>query len=178
VSSEPCETSHEDHLRSSAGVGGLGFAVVTLSDTRTEPTDRSGQWICQALAGGGHDVVRYKIVREDATLIRSEFEAVLADETVHIVVSNGGTGISLRDSAYEVLNALLEKRLDGFGEIFRMLSFQQIGSSAMLSRAVAGIAQGKIVFALPGSTAAVRLGVEQLILPQAAHLYQELHKQS
>ena len=122
--------------------------------------------------------MRYAIVSDDPERIRSELDSALADPAVDFIITNGGTGISRRDSVYEVIDALLDKRLDGFGELFRMLSYQEIGSAAMMTRALGGIAHGKVVFALPGSTAAVRLGIEQLILPQAAHLYQELHKQS
>ena len=101
---------------------------------------------------------------------------MLDNPDVAVIVTNGGTGIALRDSAYEVIASTLDKRLDGFGELFRMISYKEIGAAAMLSRALGGIARGKVIFSLPGSTNAVRLAMEKLILPQAAHLYQELHK--
>ena len=103
-------------------------------------------------------------------------QAALADPEVAVIVTNGGTGISQRDNAYETVVAILDKPLDGFGEIFRMLSYQEIGAAAMLSRAVGGIARGKVVFSLPGSTKSVRLGMEKLIVPQVGHLYFELQK--
>ncbi len=124
----------------------------------------------------GHKVIRYAIVKDDPNEIRGEILAAIADRDVAVVVTNGGTGIALRDNAYETVVALLDKRLDGFGELFRVLSYQEIGAAAMLSRAVGGIAQGRVVFALPGSTKAVRLGMEKLIMPQAGHLYFELQK--
>jgi molybdenum cofactor biosynthesis protein B len=173
---EAAVSSHADHERAAANVRALGFAVITLSDTRTEETDASGRLIRDSVGAACHRVARYAIVKDDPDAIRAELLAALDDPEVAIVVTNGGTGIALRDSAYETISALLDKRLDGFGELFRMLSYQQIGAAAMLSRAVAGIARGKVVFSLPGSTKAVQLGLEKLILPQAAHLYYELHK--
>jgi molybdenum cofactor biosynthesis protein B len=171
------ESSHRDHERAAAGIAQLGFAVITLSDTRTEDTDESGRAIREGIAEAGHHVARYEIVPDDPARIAKALDAALDDSSVDVVVSNGGTGISLRDSACEVVSARLEKRLDGFGELFRSLSYAEIGAAAMLSRAVGGIAQGKPVFALPGSTKAVRLGMTKLILPQAGHLHSELHKQ-
>ena len=168
--------SHEQHAAQGAGYGALGFCVLTMSDSRTEETDTSGQSIRQAAAALGHRIVRYAIVPDDPGQIRAQLQSALCDSDVDVVVTNGGTGISLRDNAYDTVVSLLDKRLDGFGELFRMLSYQEIGAAAMLSRAVAGIAQGKVLFSLPGSTKAVRLGMEKLILPQAGHLIFELRK--
>ncbi len=173
---EPPQPSFEQHQAAGAKQGPLGFAVLTMSDSRTPETDTSGQFIRDAVAAANHKVVRYALVKDDPPQIRSELQAALADREVAVIVTNGGTGISLRDNAYETIVALLDKRLDGFGELFRMLSYEEIGAAAMLSRAVGGIAAGKVVFSLPGSTKAVRLGIEKLILPQAGHLYFELHK--
>ena len=171
------ESSHRDHEQAASDVDDLGFAVITLSDTRNEQTDKSGQFICESIRTAGHRVARYAIVKDDIELIRNELAGVLDDPDVAIVVTNGGTGISLRDSAFETITSALEKRLDGFGELFRMLSFEEIGAAAMLSRAVGGIARGKVVFSIPGSTKACRLGMEKLILPQVAHLTFELRKE-
>ncbi len=168
--------SFEQHQASGAKYGALGFAVLTLSDSRTRETDTSGQLIREAVALAGHKVVRYALVKDDPQQIRDEMQAALAARDVAVIVTNGGTGISARDNAYETVVGMLDKRLDGFGELFRMLSYQEIGPAAMLSRAVGGIASGRVVFCLPGSTKAVRLGMEQLILPQAGHLYFELQK--
>lgn len=170
--------SYQQHQTSGAKYGPLGFAILTMSDSRTAETDSSGQFIREAVTAAGHRVVRYAIVKDDPVQIKPELLAALADPQVAVVVTNGGTGVSLRDNAYETIVSLLDKRLDGFGELFRMLSYAEIGAAAMLSRAVGGIAQGKAVFSLPGSTKAVKLGMEKLILPQAGHLYFELQKQA
>lgn len=168
--------SFQQHQASGAKYGPLGFAVLTMSDSRTVETDTSGQFIRDAAAAAGHRIVRYAIVKDDPAQIKPELQAALADPEVAVIVTNGGTGVSLRDNAYETIVSLLDKRLDGFGELFRMLSYAEIGAAAMLSRAVGGIAQGKVVFSLPGSTKAVKLGMDKLILPQAGHLYFELQK--
>lgn len=168
--------SFQLHQASGAKKGPLGFAVVTLSDTRTEETDTSGQFIRDAITAAGHFVANYAIVKDDPSSIQPVLQAALANDKVAIIVTNGGTGIAMRDNAYETVVALLDKKLDGFGEIFRMLSYQEIGAAAMMSRAVAGIASGKVVFSLPGSTKAVRLGMEKLVLPQAGHVWYELRK--
>lgn len=172
----PVESSFADHEREAQGVTGLGFAIITLSDTRTPETDKSGRLIRESAEAAGHRISRYAIVTDDVERIRDELIGAIEDSSVDIIVSNGGTGISLRDSAFEVISSTLDKRLDGFGELFRMLSYDEIGAAAMLSRAIGGIANGKVVFALPGSTNAVRLGLEKLILPQVAHLHKELNK--
>ncbi|MGQ0635720.1 MAG: MogA/MoaB family molybdenum cofactor biosynthesis protein [Planctomycetaceae bacterium] len=175
---ESTTPSFRQHESAGSKYGPLGFAVITMSDSRTPETDTSGQFIKEAVAAAGHRVARYALVKDDPQQIRNELDGALADPAVAVVVTNGGTGISLRDNAYEALCARLDKRLDGFGELFRMLSFEEIGAAAMLSRALGGIAAGKALFALPGSTKAVRLGMEKLILPQAGHLVFELQKQA
>jgi molybdenum cofactor biosynthesis protein B len=175
---DPPQASFEEHQAAGSKYGPLGFAVLTMSDSRTPETDTSGQFIREAVAAAGQKVVRHALVKDDSNAIRHELQAALADPAVAVIVTNGGTGISQRDNAYETVVSILDKRLDGFGEIFRMLSYQEIGAAAMLSRAVGGIARGKVVFSLPGSTKAVRLGMEKLILPQAGHLYFELQKQA
>jgi molybdenum cofactor biosynthesis protein B len=168
--------SFEEHQAAGAGYGALGFAVLTMSDSRTAETDTSGQFLREAVAAAGHRVARYALVKDDPDEIRPALQAALADPDVAVIVTNGGTGISHRDNAYDVVMSMLDKKLDGFGELFRMLSYAEVGAAAMLSRAVGGIAQGRVVFSLPGSTKAVRLGMEKLILPQAGHLYFELQK--
>lgn len=175
MSNQPAE-SYQQHQASGAKQGALGFAVVTLSDTRTEETDTSGAFIREAVTAAGHRVARYAIVKDEPALIRPILQAAIDDPQVAIIVTNGGTGIALRDTAYETITGFLDKTLDGFGEIFRMLSYQEIGAAAMMSRAVAGIASGKVVFSLPGSTKAVKLAMEKLVLPQAGHVWYELHK--
>ena len=150
--------------------------VLTVSDTRTEETDASGRAIAELLTAAGHAIAGHAIVRDDPALVRSSVERQLASPDVQAIITTGGTGISSRDSTFEAVDALLEKRLDGFGELFRMLSFEQIGSAAMMSRATAGLAAGKIVVSLPGSEAAVRLALERLLLPELGHLVQQAQK--
>jgi molybdenum cofactor biosynthesis protein B len=147
--------------------------VLTVSDTRTEDSDTSGRAIADLLVAAGHAVTARAIVRDDPVLVRSTVERQLAMLDVQVIITTGGTGISSRDSTFEAVNALFEKRLDGFGELFRMLSFEQIGSAAMMSRASAGLAAGKIVVSLPGSEGAVRLAMERLLLPELGHLVQQ-----
>ena len=149
--------------------------MVTASDSRGEAEDTSGAYLKTALAAAGHVLAGYRIVRDEPDLVRSALDAAAAAGAEAIIV-NGGTGISGRDRTYEAVAGLLEKRLDGFGELFRMLSFQEIGSAAMLSRAVAGAWQGRAVFSVPGSTAAVRLAWERLIGPELGHVAFELAK--
>jgi molybdopterin adenylyltransferase len=160
--------SADDHKKHAPRVSRVW--VVTVSDSRTEANDTSGQLAQKLLRDAGHVVAGYRILRDEpaevAALVREIAERGEAD----VVVTSGGTGISRRDSTYEAVASLLEKRLDGFGELFRMLSYQEIGSAAMLSRAVAGLYRGVVVFATPGSTAAVRLALEKLILPELGHL--------
>ena len=147
--------------------------VITVSDTRTEETDTSGKAAKELIAFAGHEVSGYRVLKDEpaevAALIRQIVETGEQREADAIVLS-GGTGISSRDSTYEAVASLLDKQLDGFGELFRMLSFQEIGAAAMLSRAVGGIYRGVVVFATPGSTPAVRLALERLILPELGHL--------
>jgi molybdenum cofactor biosynthesis protein B len=150
--------------------------ILTVSDTRTEATDSSGRAIAELLTSAGHQLAGQTIVPDDPALVRGTIERQLANADVQVVITTGGTGISSRDTTYEVVTALLEKRLDGFGELFRMLSFEQIGAAAMLSRATAGLAAGRIVVALPGSEAAVRLAMEKLLLPELGHMVQQAGK--
>jgi molybdenum cofactor biosynthesis protein B len=152
-------------------------AVLTVSDTRREETDRSGTLIRHRLDEGGHQVVAYRIVRDEPDQIRALIEEWAADPGIQAIVSNGGTGIAARDTTYDVVAGLLEKRLDGFGELFRMLSYAEVGAAAMLSRAVAGVFQGTVVFILPGSSNAVGLALDRLILPELAHVVYEMTKQ-
>ena len=147
--------------------------VVTVSDTRTEATDTGGRAIVDLLTAAGHTVAAKVIVKDDPEMVRDMMALHLAQPHVQAIITTGGTGISSRDSTYEAISGLLDKRLDGFGELFRMISYQQIGASAMLSRACAGIAGGRIVVALPGSEAAVRLALETLIIPELGHLVRE-----
>jgi molybdenum cofactor biosynthesis protein B len=150
--------------------------VLTISDTRTEATDTGGRAIADLLAAAGHTVTGRAIVKDDAAIVRRAIEAQLERSDAQAIITTGGTGISARDNAFEVVDALLEKRLDGFGELFRVLSYADIGSAAMMSRATAGLSRGKIVVSLPGSEGAVRLALEKLLLPELGHLVQQASK--
>ncbi len=154
--------------------------ILTVSDTRTEATDEGGRLIRELVSGheSGHEVTGYALVKDEPAEVKERIRSVAAQATADVLISTGGTGISLRDTTYEAVNELLGKRLDGFGELFRMLSFHEIGAAAMLSRAVAGLVKESslVVFALPGSPAAVRLAMEKLILPELSHLKFEARK--
>ena len=147
--------------------------VMTISDTRTEDSDTSGRTIVELLEAAGHTVAGRTIVKDDAELVRGTIERQLANPQVEVIITTGGTGITSRDSTYEAVSSVLQKKLDGFGELFRMLSYEQIGSAAIMSRAVAGLAAGHIVVSLPGSEAAVRLAMERLLIPELGHLVRE-----
>ena len=155
---------------------GLRVFVLTVSDTRTDATDTSGQAIVQLLLAAGHQVAGKAIEPDDpvrvAELVRQQ--AAIAD--VDAVITTGGTGLSSRDSTFEAVDALLHKRLPGFGELFRMLSYHDIGAAAMMSRACAGTIGGVIVISLPGSEKAVRLAMTKLVIPELGHLVQQARK--
>jgi molybdenum cofactor biosynthesis protein B len=150
--------------------------VLTVSDTRTEATDSSGRAIADLLESAGHRIVGRSIVKDDPSLVRRTVERAIATDGTDVVITTGGTGISSRDTTFEAIDGLLEKRLDGFGELFRMLSYEEIGAAAMLSRATAGLARGRIIVLLPGSEAAVRLAMERLLIPELGHLVQQANK--
>jgi molybdenum cofactor biosynthesis protein B len=154
----------------------LNVAVLTISDTRTPETDAGGSAIVELMQGAGHNVSRREIVRDDAPRVEVVLQELLAEAGVDAVITTGGTGISARDTTYEVANRLIDKKLDGFGELFRMLSYEEIGAAAMLSRAVAGAAGLKFLACLPGSTNAVRLAMERLLVPEMPHVVFELRK--
>jgi molybdenum cofactor biosynthesis protein B len=151
--------------------------VITVSDTRDETTDTSGQTIKSLLTGAGHTASGYRIVKDEPQQIRTLLSEVLARSDVEAVIVNGGTGIAPRDGTYEVVSRLLDKTLDGFGEIFRFLSYQDIGSAAIMSRATAGAARGKVLISLPGSKGAVGLAMEKLVLPEISHMVSQLQGQ-
>jgi molybdenum cofactor biosynthesis protein B len=161
----------QDHKREAhASKRSVRCAVVTISDTRTLENDTGGALLMAELGRGGHEVVDRRILRDEPAAVRAHLAALAERGDVEVVITTGGTGITDRDSTYEAIAGLLEKRLDGFGELFRMLSFHEIGAAAMLSRAVAGTYRRMIVAALPGSPDAVRLALEKLLLPELAHM--------
>jgi molybdopterin adenylyltransferase len=147
----------------------LKIAVLTASDTRTPETDESGRLIKEMLENAGHAVTHYQVLPDSPELIRQAARETLA--AVDGLIFTGGTGIAARDSTIEALKPMLSKELEGFGELFRMLSYQEIGSAAIMSRAFAGISNGKIIVALPGSPAGCRLAMEKLLLPELGHIH-------
>lgn len=165
------QSPHSDHkpIR-------VGCAVVTVSDTRSLETDHSGHLLKQLLQDSGHLVKVYVIVKDEPTKIREQLRQFAQDPDLDTLILSGGTGISPRDTTYDAVEALLEKKLPGFGELFRFFSYQEVGSRAIASRAVAGVYGDKLVFSLPGSSNAVRLATEKLILPELAHLVLQLRK--
>ena len=154
----------------------IRVAVLTVSDTRTPETDTGGNVIVELMQGAGHEISHREIVKDDAPRIEVVLQELLADAGVDAVITTGGTGISARDTTYEVVSRRIDKKLDGFGELFRVLSYEEIGAAAMLSRAVAGASGSKFLACLPGSSNAVRLAVENLLVPEISHLVFELRK--
>ncbi len=147
-------------------------AVLTISDTRTPETDRSGQLIHERLATAGHRVGVYHILKDEPDLIRQTLAQL--PTSIEVILLNGGTGIAPRDTTYDAIATLLDKSLPGFGELFRMLSYEEVQSRAMASRAIAGTWGDRLVFSMPGSSNAVKLAMDKLILPEIVHLVQQL----
>jgi len=145
-------------------------AILTVSDTRTTDTDTSGALAFDLLVRAEHRVVAQTILPDEPARVRAQVKEWIATPAIEAIVVNGGTGLAPRDTTYEAIAELLEKRLDGFGELFRMLSYEQIGAAAMLSRAVAGVANGTVVVSMPGSTAAVELAMTKLVVPELGHM--------
>lgn len=163
---------HQPHPDSTAIA--ISCAVITVSDTRSPQTDRSGQLIQQLLVEAGHRVGVYEILKDEPRQIQAQLTTLGGRADLDALIFSGGTGIAPRDTTYDALERLLEKTLPGFGELFRFLSYQEIGTRAIASRAVAGIYQGKLVFSLPGSSNAVQLAIKKLILPELVHLVTQL----
>ena len=163
-----------EHRKKAAERGPVSVAIVTVSDTRTEETDVNGKYLREQLVEAGHSVHFSRIVKDEPEQIRGILDELTSDAEAQVVLFNGGTGLSRRDRTYDVISARLDKVLSGFGEIFRMLSYEQVGAAAMLSRATAGVCAGKVVFSTPGSPAAVRLAWEKLIAPELSHVAWEL----
>ena len=150
--------------------------VLTISDSKTAETDTSGRLIREHLTKAGHEVVRSVIVRDEPSQVGDVIRQACEDPRVQALILTGGTGITSRDSTFEAVEGMLEKRLTGFGELFRMLSYAEVGAAAMLSRAQAGVRQGRLLFSLPGSPNACRLALEKLILPELGHLLREVSR--
>jgi molybdopterin adenylyltransferase len=154
----------------------INCCVVTVSDTRTEETDKSGKIIKDALTAQGHEIIDYRIIPDEPEQISALLDELASREDSDAIVFNGGTGISRRDTTFDVIDRMLEKKLDGFGELFRWLSWYEIGAASMLSRATAGTYKGTLVFLTPGSSNAVKLAMEKLIAPEVAHMVFEIRK--
>lgn len=168
---------YQDHKQQSEQASAsIPCGIITISDTRTFETDASGKMIRDRLLQAGHHVVRYEITKDDPVQITTMVQTYESNRC-QVIITSGGTGIAQRDSTFEAIDRLLQKRLPGFGELFRMLSYNDIGPGAMLSRATAGTYEQALVFCLPGSTGAVRLGMEKLILPELVHLVWETVRQ-
>ena len=173
--SDPKPSSRHHHHRKDA-VESVATAVITVSDTRTLDTDKGGALVAELLAGAGNAVASRSIVKDEPGAIRQALEGALGADDVRAVILTGGTGVAPRDVTPESVEPLLERSVPGFGELFRMLSYEDIGSAALLSRALAGLARGRVVFVIPGSSGAVRLAMEKLILPELGHLAAEAVK--
>ena len=152
----------------------INCAIITVSDTRTPETDTSGQLMQQLLKNANNQIIYYNIIKDEPLEVKEKIYALSQRADVDVLIFHGGTGIAPRDTTYDAIACLLEKTLSGFGELFRFLSYQEIGSRAMASRAIAGIYQGKIIFSLPGSSNAVKLGIEKLIIPELVHLVKQV----
>jgi molybdenum cofactor biosynthesis protein B len=167
--------AYQQHIDDAKAIR-VNVAIVTLSDTRTPETDTSGQAIRKLLEDAGHAATAYGVQSDDPDLLKRTLGRHLAAGDVDAIITNGGTGISRRDLAIPAIESLIELPLSGFGELFRMLSYEQIGSGAFASRATAGVVQGKLIFALPGSIKAVELAMTKLIIPELRHLIGQLRK--
>ncbi len=151
----------------------VSCAIFTISDTRTEETDESGRLLRERLTQNGHSIVQYSILKNDADDIRQKIQDLLREDAVQVIITSGGTGMSRRDSTVETVLPMLEKKLDGFGELFRFLTFQELGTASIMSRAMAGAARGKVIICIPGSLGAVRLAMDKIILPEIGHMVRE-----
>lgn len=160
----------------SAAAGSLTFGIITVSDTRTLANDTGGDLIAGLLQGAGHSVATRVVVTDDRERIVTAVLELVRDPTVDAVITTGGTGIARRDVTYEAVCSILDRQIAGFGELFRMLSWEEVGSAAMLSRATAGAIGSTAIFSLPGSRNAIRLGMEKLILPEIEHVVFEIRK--
>lgn len=170
--------SSSRHLKIAKSQGPVRVAVVTASDTRTPADDTGGDLIAERVTGAGHEVVHREIARDDPALIGALLDRIVAGTDAQVVLVTGGTGIAPRDTTYDAIAARIEKTLPGFGEIFRMLSFEEVGAAAMLSRAIAGVYRNRVVISMPGSPEAVRLAMDRLVIPELSHLAWEVTRSS
>jgi molybdenum cofactor biosynthesis protein B len=151
----------------------VNCAVITISDSRTEDTDESGRYLTAALKENGHTLSHYRLLKNDAAAIEKTLSEFIADNALQVIITSGGTGLSRRDITVETVTPLLEKQMPGFGELFRLLTWETIGTPSIMSRALGGVKSGKIILCLPGSLAAVKLAAEKIILPEIGHMARE-----
>ncbi|HEY95301.1 MAG TPA: MogA/MoaB family molybdenum cofactor biosynthesis protein [Dehalococcoidia bacterium] len=147
--------------------------VLIISDSRTEKTDESGKYLVENLKGCGHTVVDFAFLKNDQEAIKNKLKEYLAQEELQVIITSGGTGVSMRDVTVETVTPMLDKMLDGFGELFRTLSYTEIGTASIMSRAIAGVISGKVIVCVPGSLAAVKLALDKIILPEIGHMVRE-----
>jgi molybdenum cofactor biosynthesis protein B len=152
----------------------VNCAVLTVSDSRTEEDDESGRILRNRLEQNGHRVISYSILKNDTEMLKQKIIDLLKREDIQVIITSGGTGISGRDITVETVSPMVDKKIDGFGELFRSLTYQELGTGSIMSRAVAGVVQGKVVICIPGSTGAVSLAIDQIILPEIGHLVREV----
>ncbi len=151
----------------------VSCAVLTISDTRTERDDESGMIIRQKLSQNGHQVLSYAILKDEADSLKKKIYELLSHDELQVIITNGGTGVSHRDITVDTISPILEKGLDGFGELFRFLTYQEIGTASIMSRAIGGVTRGKVILCIPGSPEAVKLAMDKIILPEIGHLVRE-----
>ncbi len=151
----------------------VSCAVLIISDSRTAKTDESGKLLQEKLEGNGHTVLDHSLLKNDPAAIMNKLSEYLAQDELQVIITSGGTGVSMRDVTIETITPMLDKILDGFGELFRTLSFMEIGTASIMSRAIAGVIRGKIIICVPGSLAAVKLALDRIILPEIGHMVRE-----
>jgi len=166
--------THEEHQ--AQGPPAVRCAVITVSDTRTLETDTGGQTVIDHLTAAGHSVLAREIIPDEPSRMRPMLASLSKRDDIDVILLNGGTGLDSRDQTYETVSGLLDKQLPGYGEVFRMLSYQEIGPAAILSRAIGGLLGRKVLLTMPGSPAAVRLAMEKIIVPQLSHLVREARR--
>lgn len=162
---------HIDHKEKSPET--VSCAVIVISDSRTEKTDESGKLLFNKLAEAGHKVLSFAFLKNETDDIRRKIDELINHSETQVIITSGGTGASRRDVTIETIKPLMDKKLDGFGELFRFFSYQEIGTSCILSRAMAGVIRGKVIICLPGSSGATRLALEKVILPEIGHMVRE-----
>ncbi len=163
--------SYQEHKKEAPQ--SVNCAVLTISDSRTEQSDESGKLLKQKLSDSGHRVIAYAILKNDSESVKQKISELLGQEEVQVIITCGGTGVGHRDITVETVSSILEKKLDGFGELFRSLSYQEIGTASIMSRAIAGAVGGKVIICLPGSLGAAKLAIDKIILPEIGHMVRE-----